>query len=33
MSAGHVSSRAALAQRLSGLALAVFLPFHFWALG
>jgi fumarate reductase subunit D len=33
VSGGHVSARAALAHRLSGLALAVFLPFHFWALG
>lgn len=30
---GHASSHAALAHRLSGLALAAFLPFHFWALG
>ena len=30
---GHASSRAALAHRLSGLALALFLPAHFWALG
>ena len=30
---GHGSSHAALAHRLSGLALAAFLPFHFWALG
>lgn len=30
---GHGSSRAALAHRLSGLALAAFLPLHFWALG
>lgn len=29
----HASSWAALAHRLSGLALAAFLPFHFWALG
>jgi fumarate reductase subunit D len=29
----HASSRAALAHRLSGLALAAFLPVHFWALG
>jgi fumarate reductase subunit D len=33
VSAGHASSRAALAHRLSGLGLALFLPFHFWALG
>ncbi|MEO6564997.1 MAG: succinate dehydrogenase, cytochrome b556 subunit [Casimicrobiaceae bacterium] len=30
---GHASSRAALAHRLSGLVLALFLPAHFWALG
>lgn len=30
---GHASSRAALAHRLSGLALALFVPVHFWALG
>ena len=30
---GHASSWAALAHRLSGLALALFLPAHFWALG
>lgn len=30
---GHASSYAALAHRLSGLALAAFLPLHFWALG
>jgi fumarate reductase subunit D len=30
---GHASSHAALAHRLSGLALALFLPVHFWALG
>jgi fumarate reductase subunit D len=29
----HASSAAALAHRLSGLALALFVPFHFWALG
>lgn len=29
---GHASSRAALAHRLSGLALALFLPLHFWTL-
>lgn len=28
-----LSSSAALAHRLSGLALALFLPVHFWALG
>lgn len=36
MSAGtnlHVGSFAALVHRLSGLALALFLPLHFWALG
>jgi len=32
-SRGHASSRVALAHRLSGLALALFLPLHFWALG
>ncbi|HVE51666.1 MAG TPA: succinate dehydrogenase [Casimicrobiaceae bacterium] len=30
---GHGSSYAALAHRLSGLALAAFLPAHFWLLG
>lgn len=29
----HVGSFAALVHRVSGLALALFLPLHFWALG
>jgi len=29
----HVGSLAALVHRVSGLALALFLPLHFWALG
>jgi succinate dehydrogenase subunit D len=30
---GHAGYWAALAHRLSGIALALFLPLHFWALG
>lgn len=30
---GHAGSWAALVHRLSGIALALFLPLHFWALG
>ena len=30
---GHTGSWAALVHRISGVALAVFLPMHFWALG
>ena len=30
---GHAGSWAALVHRISGVALAVFLPLHFWALG
>lgn len=33
MARTHASWWAAIAHRLSGLALALFLPFHFWALG
>jgi len=30
---GHTGSWAALVHRISGVALALFLPIHFWALG
>ena len=30
---GHAGSWAALVHRVSGIALALFLPLHFWALG
>lgn len=30
---GHAGSWAALVHRLSGIALALFLPVHFWAIG
>ena len=30
---GHIGSWAALVHRISGVALAFFLPIHFWALG
>ena len=30
---GHAGSWAALVHRLSGMALAIFLPVHFWAIG
>jgi fumarate reductase subunit D len=30
---GHAGSWAALVHRLSGIALAIFLPVHFWAIG
>lgn len=30
---GHTGSWAALVHRLSGIALALFLPVHFWAIG